>query len=168
MLQLALLAERAGEFDEAMRQCDQAIGLARRLGDGQLAHGATCVAGRVELSRGNQEDARRLLIATLQSYPGVEHQLMVAIAVEGLAIIAHREDRHSCAGELWGFAQQLRLVSAVPLSHERLVEQDRYLDQASARIGQEAVARALAAGRCLSLSEVLVRARGPAGRCRPE
>ncbi|MDQ6617528.1 MAG: hypothetical protein M3083_22970 [Actinomycetota bacterium] len=164
MLQLALLAERAGNFDEAMRQCDEAGGLARRLGDGQLAHGATCVAGRVELSRGNHEDARRLLIAGLQSYPGVEHQLMVAIAVEGLAIIAHLENCPSRAVELWGFAQHLRQVSAMPLTQERLLEQGRYLAQASAQIGPDAVRRGLASGSRLSLGEVLVRAGRRAGR----
>jgi len=156
LMQLALVAQQSGDLGEAASLCQEAIVLARRLGDRQLAHGATCISGRVELTRGRLDEAERLLIASLRSFPGAQHQLTVALAVEGLACIAHAANRDREATELWGFADEVRSASSTPLTSSRREERDEQLRQARARIGSEAVDRGLAAGSMLSFQQVLV------------
>ena len=132
LIQLALVAQRRGALDEAMEYCDESIALARRLGDRQVAHGALCIGGIVELARGHPEQARQLLVTSLTTGRGVEHFLMVAMAVEGFAVLAHGEGRDSQAALLWGFAEELRSKQAVTLNGQRLAERDRLLADARA------------------------------------
>jgi predicted ATPase/DNA-binding SARP family transcriptional activator len=155
LMQLALVSQQAGDPDAAVRRCEEAIMLARRLGEGQLAHGAYCIYGLVELARGHREEARRHLVASLRAFRGTEHQLVVALAVEGLAVVAHQEDRHREAAELWGFAGRLRAASAGPMTPERAAERDEHLDRARRRIGGELVEQALVAGGALQMDQVL-------------
>lgn len=157
LIQLALLAQNAGQLERATEFSDQAIELTRGAGDRQLAHTATSIAGRVELARGHISEARRLLVSCLRSYRGAEHPLMVAIAVEGLAMMAQDDARAQDGAELWGFADGIRVACGMPLSPARQIERDRYLDDARARLGVDAVDRALAAGRLLSHEDVLSR-----------
>ena len=156
LLQLALVAQHAGHPDEAVACCREAILLARRLGDRQLEHGATCIYGRVELARGRLDEAQRLLTASLRSFRGAENQLTVALAVEGLACIAQARERDRAATELWGFADELRATSAIPLSGERSQDRDDQLRQLGDRIGSGKVEVGLAAGSMLSFQQVLV------------
>lgn len=155
LIQLAMVAQQTGDLDAATLYCDDAIALARRLGDRQLAHGALCISGRVQLARGRTSEATGLLIASLRSFRGAENHLVVALAVEGLAIVAQEEERDADSARLWGYSAQLRSVQAMPLTDARLVERERYLARARARIGDEEVARLLNAGRAMSLAEVL-------------
>ncbi len=156
LIQLALVAQHAGDVEEAVRRCQEAILLARRLGDRLLVHSATCIYGRVELARGRLDEARRLLIASLGSFRGAEHHLTVALAVEGLACIAHADNRDRAAAELWGFAGQVRAASASPLTRERADERDDHLRRARQRVDPEVVDEGLAAGAVLSFEQVLV------------
>lgn len=84
---------------------------------------------------------------------------MVALAVEGLAIIAQEEGRYRVAVELWGFSDELRSIWVIPLTDERIRERDRYLEEAERALGRDVVEDALAAGRLLSLPDALARFR---------
>ena len=158
LIQLALLAQGAGELERAKQFSDEAIELTRGAGDRQLTHTATSIAGRVELARGDLSEARRLLVSCLRSYRGAEHPLMVAIAVEGLAMMAQDGGRSRDGVELWGFADGIRDACGMPLSPARQIERGRYLDRARECLGDEAVDRALAVGRLLSHEDVVSRA----------
>jgi predicted ATPase/Tfp pilus assembly protein PilF len=171
LLQLALVAQHLGELDESMQWCEEAIALARRLGDRQLAHGALCVAGLVELGRGRPDEARQLLAASLTTARGLEHNIFVALAVEGFALVAHEEGRHLDAARLWGFTEELRSAQSVPLSAERQAERERRLAQARSEAGPQPVDEAMAAGRHLTYQQILEEvgaAEGPAWSLRAQ
>jgi len=159
LMQLGLLAQETGAWDEAIRLCDEAIRLGHELRGHQLAYGARCIAGRVRLAQGRRDEARELLLASVSSSRRMEHQLMVALAVEGLAIIAQDEGRHRLGVELWGYADELRSTWVIPLLDQRLHERERYLADARGAVGAEVVAHAFAAGRDLSLHEAISRFR---------
>jgi predicted ATPase/DNA-binding SARP family transcriptional activator len=164
LAQLALVAQQGGDLVGAARYCDDAIALAHRLGDRQLAHGAACVAGRVALARGRREEGRELLRSSLRSYRGAENQLVVALAVEGLAIVAHEDGRDADGAALWGYADELRTTRSMPLTAERLAERERHLERARHRLGTDETELAVAGGRRLGIHEVLalIDAAGPA------
>lgn len=155
LTQLALVAQEDGDLDEAVRHCQDALELARRLGDRQLAHGATCIYGRVELARGRRDEARRLLVTSLRSFREEENQLVVTFAVEGLAIIVGHEGRHEEAAQLWGFSGERRTAAQIPPTQQRLQERDHHLRLAAEQIGADRVERALATGSRLSFDQVL-------------
>ena len=157
LTQLALVAQVAGDLDAASRYCRDAIVLARRLGDRQLAHSALCISGRVELARGRREEARQLLLSSIRSFRGAENQLVVALALEGLAIVAHEEGRDSDGVRLWGYTDEMRTEKVMPLTGGRLVERDRYLDHARSVLGDVEVQRSLEAGRAMDFHEVMYR-----------
>ena len=155
LMQLALVAQKAGDLDEAARVSEEAVALARRLGDRQLTHGAICISGLTELGRGRHQEARRLLVTCLRSFRGAEHHLIVALAVEGLAVLAHREGRDSEAVLLWGYAGAVRTVAACPMTAEAMAERDGHLEQAGHRIGAGLVERELRRGAVLAFEDVL-------------
>ncbi|MGH9280289.1 MAG: BTAD domain-containing putative transcriptional regulator [Acidimicrobiales bacterium] len=155
LLQLALAAQTAGDLDEAMQWCDDALALARRVGDRQLAHGALCIAGVVELARGRTEQARHLLVDSLTSARGLEHYIFVALALDGLAVVAHVDGRHFDAAQLWGVSDELRSTRAVPLNAERRAQRDRWWETGRSEIGTIPFDQAMAAGRHLPYSQVL-------------
>lgn len=160
LAQLALVAQESGDLDGAARRCEEAIALARRLGDRELAQGSMCVYGLVQLARGRRDEARDLLLASLGSIRGMENQIVVALALEGLAIVAHQEDRDPDALALWGYTDRLRSDLVIPLTANRRADRDRYLARARARLGDDEVERGLAAGRAMTAAEVLARVRG--------
>ena len=159
LAQLALVAQESGDLDGAAQRCEEAIALARRLGDRELAQGSMCVYGLVQLARGRRDEARDLLLASLGSIRGMENQIVVALALEGLAIVAHHEERDADALPLWGYTDRLRTDLVIPLTANRRADRDRYLARARARLGDEEVEHGLAAGRTLTAGEVLARVR---------
>jgi predicted ATPase/DNA-binding SARP family transcriptional activator len=157
LVQLALLAQQTGDLEGAARYCEEAFVLARRLGDRQLAHGVLCVSGRAQLAMGNREEARRLLVSSLRSSRGAEHFLVVALAVEGLAVVAAEDGRDDEGARLWGYTESLREARGMPLTGARRAEREHHLARARARLGTGEAERALNAGRRMSFEDVLVR-----------
>jgi tetratricopeptide (TPR) repeat protein len=160
LAQLALVAQQAGDLDAAARYCQEAIALARRLGDRELAQGSLCVYGLVQLARGQRDEARQLFLSTLGSGRGMENQFVVALALEGLAIVAHQEGRDAEGILLWGYTARLRSELATPLTENRRAERDRHLGGSRSRLGDDEVERLLEAGRGLTAQEVLGRVGG--------
>lgn len=155
LMQLAILAEFGGDEHEAARCGLEAVDLATRLGDRQLRHVARSMFGRIELAQGRRDEAHRLLVSSLREARGVEHQFMVAIAVEGLAMILHEDERHEDAAKLWGFADELRERSASPPTTDRIRQREVHLDAARAALGGEAIDREFSTGRLLSFDQMM-------------
>jgi predicted ATPase/DNA-binding SARP family transcriptional activator len=158
LINLAMLAQSAGKFDVAVTRCQEAAAAAERIGHRQLLHVTMCTLGRVHLDRGDVPAARQLLMHALQGYKGAEHWLTVAIAIEGLAIVAEHRGRGVDAAVLLGYACQLRATYHIPLSQDRLREQETLLQRLDERIGFEARDRAMSVGAGFSLPEATERA----------
>ena len=95
----------------------------------------------MQLARGRREEGCELLLLSLRSFRGAENQLVVALAVEGLAIVAQEEGRDSDGAQLWGYADRLRSSLVMPLTQDRVAERDHHLRQARARLGDDEVDR---------------------------
>jgi hypothetical protein len=80
---------------------------------------------------------------------------MVAIALEGLAMICARRDQDAAAVSLWGFTDDLRQRAGMALSEERRRERDAGLARARDRLDEARFEQADVLGRAMSLDEVL-------------
>jgi predicted ATPase/class 3 adenylate cyclase len=148
LVNLSINALLGGRADEAVAQARAALDLARQLGDRQYEHVARTALGRIELHRGETAAARRLLLSAVSDFPGFEHLLTVAWALEGLAQIAAGQDRYEEAGALAGFAARLRADHGIaPAADAELVLPEWF--------GSERAEAARRRGAGLSLAEAV-------------
>jgi predicted ATPase/DNA-binding SARP family transcriptional activator len=135
LVNLALAAQEMGDLDEAHRLASEAAAIATSLRDRQLQHVSLCVLGRVELSRGHLAAARDLLVHSIRGFPGGHNQLMVAIDLEGLAVLAVMAGHPDDAATVMGFTHQLRERWKITLSGNRAREVEDWRDAARDAIG---------------------------------
>ncbi|HEX8805207.1 MAG TPA: hypothetical protein VF743_13465, partial [Acidimicrobiales bacterium] len=151
LVNLALAAQEEGKLDDALALAGEAAHIAVELEDRQLQHVSVCVLGRVELSHGHLDRARELLVRSIRQFHGAHHQLMVAIALEGLAVLAGLADRHAEAAALLGFTQEMRERGHISLSGSREAERAELLARVEEAVGSARAQDELARGRALDL-----------------
>jgi predicted ATPase/DNA-binding SARP family transcriptional activator len=149
-LHLGLVAQAAGDLEEAAARCGQALELASQIGDRQYVHIVTTSLARIHIDIGDLDLGRELALSAVREFHGVEHHLMVAIAFEGLAIVAGRLGKHSAAVGIWSYAAELRQRYHIPLTAERQRERERCIDECRAVIGADTFTEAWAAGQNLN------------------
>jgi predicted ATPase/class 3 adenylate cyclase len=154
-LHLGLVSHQMGRLEEADRWCNQAAELARQIGDRQYLHLALCCQGRVTIDRDDLDGANRQISTALYDLADAEHLLALAIAMEGLAIIAARHHQYRDSVVLWGFAEAVRQRSLLPLSQDRSDERERWLAVARTVLGAEGAERAWQQGTSLTREEAL-------------
>jgi tetratricopeptide (TPR) repeat protein len=155
LVNLALLAQQQARLDRAVELATEAVTVATSIKDRQSVHFAVCILGRIELDRGDLDRSRDLLIRGLAAFRGAEHALLVAIALEGMAMICARRGRQGDAVSLWAFAGEVRRRSALPLSDERRRERDAELAVARQVLSEQAYEQAEAIGRSLTQAEAM-------------
>jgi predicted ATPase/DNA-binding SARP family transcriptional activator len=155
LVHLALAAQEEDQIDDALALATEAVGLADALGDRQQQHLSLCVLGRVEMSLGHLDRAQELLVRSIRHFPGAHHQLMVAIALEGLAGLSSRAGHHADAAALLGFTQRLRDRWQLALSGPRERERSAWLETARAAIGADRIELELERGQTLSLADAV-------------
>ena len=146
---------RVGHDDEAHRLAIEALDHARSLNDRQLEHIALAALGRTELSLGRLDEARTALVRSVRSFPGAYHEATVAMALEGLAILAVIAGRPVDAVAVFGFTGENRRYwerwPIVPWAAER----QRWLDKAQAAIGADRAGSELRRGGELGLDDAV-------------
>ncbi|MGH9213800.1 MAG: ATP-binding protein, partial [Acidimicrobiales bacterium] len=155
LVNLALAAQEEDDADDALGYANEAVDIAVELQDRQLQHVSLCVLGRVEQTFGRPSRARDLLVRSIRDFPGAHHQLMVAIALEGLTGLASAAGRHEVAAALLGFTQHMREEGRITLSESRARERDAWLVGAQDGIGADRVTQELARGSRLCLDDAV-------------
>lgn len=158
LMNLALAAQEEDRLADALGPANEAVEISTALGDRALLHASLCVLGRIELGLGHLERAGDLLLSSVRDFPGAHNQLMLAIALEGLAELAAIGGRHDAAAELFGFTQEMRSRSLISSSGIRSRELEAWLERAREALGAEQVKLELERGRTMTLDEAVVRA----------
>jgi predicted ATPase/DNA-binding SARP family transcriptional activator len=105
---LALVAQDGGDLGEAASQLDRALALAERMADGHYVHVCRGALGRVEVRRNNVAAACELLVACVTEHGRDHHLLVVARAIEGMALLIGRTGRSREAVVLLAYTRRLR------------------------------------------------------------
>jgi tetratricopeptide (TPR) repeat protein len=97
---LGITCRATGQLDEAMRHCDRALAMHRRLGQERLANQILNNLGDVYYSQGNVAEARRLQQQCLERGRQTKEYLAVAAAAAELARYAIAEEAFDLAAQL--------------------------------------------------------------------
>jgi predicted ATPase/DNA-binding CsgD family transcriptional regulator len=164
--ELAEALRLLGAGEAAAEHGTRAIECARRLQNRWLAAKAQLTLGRLA---GSLADAERLHHDALAAIHEHDYRLELPVALEALADVAARRERHTDAGRLLGAAEQARRrlgFVAWPAQRAALAELTARVGEA---LGPAAMEQALSEGRALEADEVVAwvrRARGERKRPR--
>lgn len=156
---LATVAHRRGNLAQAASLHDEALALRRELDPrGYAVAGTLSGLGTVLADLGESDRATDLLLESLSLRVRHEEKLGVAQSLEGLAGIAAAHQQSDLAARLLGAAETLRTsMGTAPTTFER-IRTEQALAAATQAAGDEAVGAALAAGRSMSLEQVVAEA----------
>lgn len=155
LVNLALVAQAGGQTDEALARATEAAELAATVGERPQQHVSVCVLGRVELSLGNFQRARELLVCSIRDFPGAHHYNMLAIALEGMARLASFAGYQEDAVALLAFTKTARERRKIALPAGREQERDEWLENARAQIGPERIEREVSRGQAMQIDEAI-------------
>ena len=148
-----LLSEDAGRAAEAIDALDEALELLNRIGD---QWGAACTAGSLGVLRlygGDMADAAGLFREELTKAQGFESLDPIVEALQGLAVVAARNDDPSRATRLFGHAD--RIVRETGVGHSTTLETSSERDAAQAALGDDTYEALSAEGAALTLAEAV-------------
>jgi hypothetical protein len=145
-----------GRFPLAVQAAEESLALSREVGDRGGEGAALNLLGHLARDRGDLENARALLLASISDAPVVP--IGIAVTLEGLAGVEADQGRPLKAARLLGAASKLRgATDDLPRSYmtHRVVADRAAVGSA---LGAEAFTAAWDAGRRLSLEAALAEA----------
>jgi hypothetical protein len=150
---LALTHAERGRFELAAHVADESLALSREVSDRGGEGAALNLLGHLARDRGDPENARALLRASLSNTPLAP--IGIAASLEGLAGVEAERGRAAKATRLLGAASKLRGVTGDPPTSyiTRRVAADRAAVRST--LGAEAFGAAWDAGQRLSLGAAL-------------
>ncbi len=127
-----------GERDRAARMLDAAVAKCDRLGESVWRACALWSLSQTELVAGSLDRAEQVGKEALRSPRQTDNKLAIAFAINTLAWIAERQDRHDRAATLFGAAEALwQAIGASPLYAKYAAANDEYMKRARAALGQK-------------------------------
>lgn len=155
LVSMAFGTSLMGQLELSLRLAREAEGLARQARDPQLEQLSITVVGRIELAMGRNESARERLVRSSHTFPGASNQAVVALALEGLSLLAHYGGAHTAAARLVGFTAELRRRWNTLMTTPWEAEREKWLDRAREILGPERVELELERGAGLSLDAAI-------------
>jgi predicted ATPase/DNA-binding CsgD family transcriptional regulator len=163
------LALMNGDVERAHVLAKQSVRLSREIGHRQGLAQALSLLARGTGMQGDDATARALYEESLAVAREIGDKMTTAVCLEGLAdlAVAQRAGEASrpvvqpgefsslWAARLWGAAESLREAIGVPIPPVDRATYERSVKRARAQLGAQAFAKAWAAGRTMSLEEVL-------------
>jgi non-specific serine/threonine protein kinase len=150
---MALLDGRC--YAEARTALDECLEFAKQIGGSRRIAVALGNLGDVARAEGRHDRAEALLAESLELFAEVKDAWGSSASLESLAHTACAQDQPQRAARLFGAAEGQRERAAVPLPPADRPEHDRAIATLRLLLGREAVARLLAEGQRLSLSEAV-------------
>jgi predicted ATPase/DNA-binding NarL/FixJ family response regulator len=167
--ELAEVLRLLGEDDEAARHGERALEHARRLRNTWLAAKAQLTLGRLAAQRGGTAEAAQLHDDALAAIQKHRYRLELPAALEALAELTARRERHIDAARIIGAAERARRDLEFVAWPAQRAAHAQLTARVSQALGPEAFERAASEGAALELDDAIAwlrRARGP--RDRPE
>jgi predicted ATPase/DNA-binding CsgD family transcriptional regulator len=158
-----------GDAERAHALAEQSAQLYREIGHRQGLAQAFSLLARVIVVQGDYATARALYEESLAIAREIGDKMTIAVCLEGLAdmVVVRRAREASLtdvqsgelsslwAAHLWGAAESLREAIGAPIPAVDRATYERSVKRAHAQFGAQAFAKAWAAGRTMSLEEVL-------------
>jgi predicted ATPase/DNA-binding CsgD family transcriptional regulator len=142
---LGWLALYEGDLETARRLAQEGLAIRQELGARREAATSRVVLGKIALASGDRARARALLLESLAAHREVGNHWGVALALEGLALLAVGR-QPELALRLAGAAAGLRAAIGRPLPPVEAPSLQRALDEARRGLSAAAAAGAWAAG----------------------
>ena len=163
------LALADGDVERAHVLAGQSVRLCREIGHRQGLAQALSLLARVTGVQGDYATSRALYEESLAAAREIGDKMAIAVCLEGLAdmAVAQRAGEASRTGvqpgelsslwaaHLWGAAESLREALGAPIPPVGRATYEHSVERARAQLGAQAFAKAWAAGRTISLEEVL-------------
>ncbi len=144
-----------GEHAEARTLLEQSEAILREIGDRAGIAEARMGLARLALRESDAAAACHFYQESLALLHAIGYRRFIPEALEGLGVAVAAQGEPVAAARLWGAAEALREAMGAPLPPASHGEYERALKAASAQVERETFASAWAAGRALSLEEVL-------------
>ena len=151
----ALVALREGEMDRAASLARESLAIWRQLDDRWYIAWALHVLGRVEVQRGDLRAAYSSYQESLALAQEPGEEWLTSFSLEGLAGVTAAQGAYRWAAQLWGAAEALREVMAVPLMPADRAGYEQAVQSTSAQMGALAFAAAWQEGRAMTPEQVL-------------
>jgi non-specific serine/threonine protein kinase len=160
---LGLVAQAQDDYARAADLYEQQLALFQAQRDQHGAAWSSQYLGLVAQAQGDHERAGGLYRQALALRRTLGDAGGIAGSLEGLAEVARAQDQPERAARLFGVAAALRETIGYALFPNERVDQERTLAGLRARLGEEAIAAALAEGRAMRLEEAIDYGLAPAG-----
>jgi predicted ATPase/DNA-binding CsgD family transcriptional regulator len=157
---LGYVAFFQGGYDAMRSPLEQGLLLHREVGDQRGIAMALYGLGWLALGQGDYGTARSFYEESLNVFRRLGHQWFSANCLEGLAAVVAIQGLCEWAARLCGVAQTIRETIHASRPPIGQIIFDRAVDTASAKLGEEAFAKAFSEGKSMTVEEVLI-TRGP-------
>lgn len=156
---MRLVAEAAlhhGEYARAAALCEEGLAFSHIRRDKIVtALLRICLAHALQ-AHGERDRARQLYRETLPDLQHLWQKWWLARCLDGLARVGIADNRHDYAVQLFGAADAMRGAGPPPPSDRQHI--DRAIGEARAVLGEQAFAAAWAAGRAMTVEQVVTQA----------
>ena len=160
---LGRLAYHRGEYDEASNLMETSLTIFRSLDDQQHVAMALINLGSAAIRVGDHELARRRLLEGLAIEQHVGDPRRIAYSIDGIAKLALAKGDAVAAVRLFAAAETLRESIYLSLPRADVDELTEWGARARENLAPEAFSHAWAAGRIMTIADVIVEARTVAG-----
>jgi DNA-binding CsgD family transcriptional regulator len=170
---LGMVAMWQGDYGAARIQFEEALTVAREMGDAQFMADALLHLGTVALRMADPHESAALYQQSLALYRGQGYKDGIAEGLSGLAEIASLTGQPERAARLCGAVEALREASHTRLSPPRRAAYDRIVEGIRTHLDDTAFVVALAQGRAMELTQAIAFAietkdTPPAATARPQ
>jgi predicted ATPase/serine/threonine protein kinase len=153
---LAYQALAEGDFGRACRLTEEAIALARDIGDGWVVGMHTFDLALFRLLEGHYAQTESLCTEAIALFQQLADRFGTHACLAALAGAQAAQGRHVRAARLWGAMFGLLDSMASPLQASiKMMIGDRYIDRAKEALGADAFEQALSEGRAMSLQQAI-------------
>ncbi len=158
LLLLSYISIDLKEYDRARSLAEEAVNPFRKIGDKwTIAYSLTDLAD-VVLLQGDAEATYMLVKESLALSIELDFRGMIAVSLEQLAAVATLREQPEVAARLWGAAEALREINAIPLYLQGVVlpNYQRMVAAVRNQLGNEALTSTWAEGRTMTPEQAIV------------
>ena len=151
----AALAWSEGEMARAASLAQEALAICRKIDYKWYIALTLQLLGWIDFFQGEVTAARHSCQESLAASQELDAKYLIALNLEVLAVLVATQGAPRWTAQLWGAAEVLREVTAIPMPPATRAIYEWAVSQARAQLGEEAFAAAWQEGRAMPLEQVI-------------
>jgi tetratricopeptide (TPR) repeat protein len=155
---LGVVTQHRGNYDRATAFLEESMALQRGLGDKGGIASSLANLGEIARYQGDYARATALYEESLALYRELGDRNRIVDCLEGLAVVAGAKEQAARAARLFGAAEALRESIGMPVSPADRASYNRNVGAVRTQMDAGILAEAWAAGRAMSLEQVITEA----------